>query len=92
MWLWFHSGWIIILPLAMMALCILMSVLARRQVFSGCGMCCGYKHSESDSRRERRPQSDSRNSREYLGKRPENLGGSPNRCAPRTRGQKVALQ
>ncbi len=56
MWLWFHSGWIIILPLAMMVLCILMCILVGRHVFSGCGMCCGYKRGESETENKRRSE------------------------------------
>ncbi len=56
MWLWFHSGWMIVIPLAMMAVCILMCVLVRRQVFSGGRMCCGYKHGDSKAESERRSE------------------------------------
>ncbi len=48
MWPWFQWGWLIVLPLAMMALCILVCVFMRRHVFSGCRTCCDYKHNESD--------------------------------------------
>lgn len=59
MWPWFHSSWIIILPLAMMVLCILMCILRRGRVFRGYTMCCGYRHGESDAESERSSQSDS---------------------------------
>ena len=49
MWFWFHSGWMIILPLAMVVLCILMCVFMRRHVSSGCGTCCGYKRGDSEA-------------------------------------------
>ncbi len=62
MWNWFHPGWIVILPLAMMALCILMCFLMRRLAFGGCSMCCGHRHSKPDAESERKAQSDSRGS------------------------------
>lgn len=57
---WSHSGWIVILPLAMMAFCILMCVFMRRHVFRGSTTCCGHGHGESGAESERKPQSDSR--------------------------------
>lgn len=49
MWPWFQSGWIMILPLAMMALCIPVCAFMRRHMFSNCRTCCGGKHNESDA-------------------------------------------
>lgn len=62
MWFWFHSGWIAILPLAMIVLCILMCVLMRRHMFGGCAGCCSRGHSESAAENERKPESDSHGS------------------------------
>ena len=62
MWCWFPSGWIIILPLALMVLCILMCIFARPHKFSGCGTCCSYRNSKSDTGTERTSQGDSQSS------------------------------
>ncbi len=63
MWPWFHSGWIIIVPIVMMVLCILLCVFMRGHVFGGCASCCGARHAESDAKDERSPKGDSRNSK-----------------------------
>ncbi len=60
---WFHSGWIIIVPLVMMALCILMCVLMRRLVFGGSAGCCGPRHGEFYPESQKRPQGDSESSK-----------------------------
>ncbi len=49
MWPWFHSGWIILLPIAMMVVCILMCVLMRGLVCGGGMPCCGPRHREHDT-------------------------------------------
>lgn len=62
MWFWFHSGWILILPLAVMVLCILMCFLMRWRVLSRGMGCCGHGHREYNPEGERRPQGDSQSS------------------------------
>ncbi len=59
MWLWFHSGWIIVLPLVMVALCIVMFILMRRHVLPGCGMCCHGEHRQFHAQVGNRPPGDS---------------------------------
>ena len=55
MWPWFHFGWVIIIPIAMMVFCILMCVFMRRHVFGGRESCCGHGRSESKSGSDRKP-------------------------------------
>lgn len=54
MWFWFHPGWIFIVPVAMMVLCILMCVFVRGHVFGGCARCCGHGRGDSDARSDRK--------------------------------------
>ena len=54
MCLWFHPGWIFILPLAMMVFCILMCIFMRGHVSCGSAMCCSHRHSKSDAENEKR--------------------------------------
>ncbi len=56
MWHWFDAGWIIVLPLAMMALCVLMCIFMRHRAFFGCRTCCGYKHEDSEAESKRRSE------------------------------------
>ena len=45
MWLPFHFGWLfLIVPLAMMLVCVLMCVGMCRQNAGGGGRCCGHTH------------------------------------------------
>ena len=64
MWLWFHSGWIFLFPLAMIVLCILICILMRRHMFCGRTTCCSHRHSEGEAVSERRSKVDSRSSKE----------------------------
>ncbi len=59
MWSWFHSGWIVILPLIMMVLCILMCVFMRSHVLGGGPRCCGHRRNECETEREGAPRSES---------------------------------
>ncbi len=58
MWTWFHSGWIILVPIAMMVVCILMCVLMRGVVFGSRMMCCGPTHGKSDPKSAKTPLGD----------------------------------
>ncbi len=62
MWPWFQLGWIIIVPIAMIVVCLLMCIFMRGHVFGSCASCCGHGRSESDAQSNRKPQSDSRGS------------------------------
>ena len=53
MWPWFHCSWIIILPVAMIAVCILMRVFMRRPAFSGGRTCCSHTEYGSSSKSEK---------------------------------------
>ena len=55
MWPWFHFGWLIIIPIAVMVFCILMGVFMRGHAFGGCAGCCGHGRSESKSQSDKKP-------------------------------------
>jgi hypothetical protein len=55
MWLWFHPGWMVIVPLAMMLVCILMCIFVRWHVFGGSILCCGHRQSECDTESKKGP-------------------------------------
>ena len=47
MWLWFHWGWLFLLvPLAMMLVCVLMCVGMCRHCGGVGGDCCGHTHGD----------------------------------------------